>query len=122
MGKTFSISLVVKMQVLEGILLNQLAEITKLRSPFEAVGLILSNGDVLELTNLADEPSSQFKVSRDEILLLIQQEPDASVTIFWHSHPNGGIGPSRIDMRQKTPFTYHLVITLVDGEIIPTWY
>jgi len=47
---------------------------------------------------------------------------DPQDVTLWHSHPSGGVGPSRIDMQQKIPMANHLVLALVEGEVIPTWY
>ncbi len=92
------------------------------QSPREAVGLILSDDRVVELTNYSDNADTHFEVHKSDILVALKDELDSSAVIFWHSHPGGGIGPSRTDMRQKIAFQYHLVLTLIDGEIVPTWY
>lgn len=90
--------------------------------PHEAAGLILSNDLVVSLRNHAEHPEDTFSITREDIVAAIPDGIDVSDAVLWHSHPSGGIGPSRIDMQQKTAFPYHLVLALVDGEIIPTWY
>lgn len=42
--------------------------------------------------------------------------------IFWHTHPGGGIGPSRVDMQNKPPSGYNLVIALTEDGPVPTFY
>ena len=110
----------------EGVLYH-LRDLSYKASPREAVGLIFSN-QVLELPNRAGKPESTFEVTRAD-LRWGAEKLGASATdlvrgevILWHSHPGGGVGPSLQDLRHKTPFKYHLVVALVDGDIIPTWY
>lgn len=110
------------MQILEGELERELLRLTVLRAPFEAVGLILSKGRVVELPNHSETPENRFKVSRADILAALGNETDLAEVVFWHSHPGGGIGPSRIDMQEKTLFLSHLVVTLEDTTLIPSWY
>jgi len=100
---------------------ERLKEISLLRSPKEATGLILSNGDVVELPNLSLQ-QSEFQVSKADLLIALSEEKTPSLVTFWHSHPSGGVGPSRKDMKQKTPFSYHLVVTIDKNEIILSWY
>jgi proteasome lid subunit RPN8/RPN11 len=47
---------------------------------------------------------------------------DLAELTLWHSHPNGGVGPSRIDMQQRLPHFEHLVVTLDSGRVLFTWY
>lgn len=100
----------------------ELKRITLLRAPNEAVGLILSDETVVEIPNHHIDPTSNFEAHREDILHAVENEVDLLEVTFWHSHPAGGVGPSRTDMRQKTPMTNHLVVSLKDGEIVPTWY
>lgn len=104
--------------------IEALASYARENSPNEAVGIIDGVGKVFLLTNLSKSPHNGFEVSKNEILNLFTtgqaQWPELST--LWHSHPSGLVGPSRIDMKQKTVFKYHLVITLLeDGEEL-TWY
>lgn len=108
--------------IIEGLLEKQLLEITKARYPHEAVGVILSDQQVVELTNYSDRPEHNFEIRREELLQALSTETDLQEVVFWHSHPHGGVGPSRVDMQQKTPFRYHLVVSLVDNHVTPSWY
>lgn len=111
------------MLLIEGNLKKRLRDIVIATAPREAVGLILPPRQVVELINL-EESMSNFRVSRDGILTAIAgvEREYLDEVVFWHSHPGGGIGPSTIDLQQKTRFTYHLVVSLVDGDIVSTWY
>lgn len=101
---------------------RELLRLALLRAPQEAVGLIRSNGKVVELVNYAPTPESHFEVKRSDVIEALDGEMDTLSVTFWHSHPAGGVGPSRTDMRQKTPFASHLVVSLVDGEATHSWY
>lgn len=105
---------------IQGPINRQLLQITKSRLPLEAGGLIVGDR-VIEITNHAVKEDS-FEFHREEIIEALKGVEDIESVAIWHSHPKGGIGPSRIDMQQKTSFTYHLVVALVNDELIPTWY
>jgi len=123
MVKTCCISLVVvQLRIIEGKLEAELLRITRLRAPNEAVGLILSDGSVVELPNHSDTPESNFEAHRNDLQGIIEHEENWLDIIFWHSHPHGGVGPSRVDMQHKTPLRYHLVVSLIGGIILPSWY
>jgi proteasome lid subunit RPN8/RPN11 len=109
------------MHSLEGPLARSIATLASEAAPAEAVGLILSDGCVVALTNLASA-NNAFRVSKTEILDALGTESDFKNVAFWHSHPAGGVGPSRTDMANKMPFSYHLVVSLVNGDPIFTWY
>lgn len=115
-------------RVLEDKLLGQLRDMAISRLPQEAVGLILPNDQVVELINLSDYPLSSFAIQGKNLSNAIIEHgwpltyETLKQTTIWHSHPNGGIGPSIRDLRAKvTPFSF-LVVTLSDGDLIPTWY
>lgn len=110
------------MRQIEGRLKHELRTIVEDKAPREAVGLILKSGQVLELTNYAPVPEKGFEVSKAQILKKLQDLPDLLDVIFWHSHPAGGVGPSATDLKHKTPFSFHLVVTLVEDDIVATWY
>jgi proteasome lid subunit RPN8/RPN11 len=109
------------MRILEGKLRAELLRISQLRAPLEAAGLILSDDRVVELPNHAGL-EGQFAIYRADIVKLLENEFDSSDIVIWHSHPGGGIGPSRTDMKNKTLFPYHLVLALHQGDFIESWY
>lgn len=109
------------MQIIEGQLEAELLRIVKQRAPHEAVGLIIGT-QVVELPNRSGTPEHSFELHKVDLLDALNEVVDTSAVILWHSHPSGGIGPSRIDLAQKTPFAYHLVVSLVDDALVATWY
>jgi proteasome lid subunit RPN8/RPN11 len=111
-------------RVIEGTLAQSLELEARHAAPGEAVGLLTGDDRVILLTNRASDPGSNFEVLKRDIMSAISKheiEDLASLTL-WHSHPNGGVGPSRIDMQQRLPFFEHLVVTLTDADAVFTWY
>lgn len=88
----------------------------------EAVGILLQNDQIILLENSSSNPQGEFLVDKQAIIDALTGVEDITDITLWHSHPEGGIGPSRIDMQQKTAFPNHLVITLVVDELVYTWY
>lgn len=107
---------------LEGPVLGQLRRLAIEASPQEAVGLILSNGRVVSLPNRSSTPETNFEFARSDLADQLGVEKALEEVVLWHSHPSGGVGPSRTDMTQKTPLRYHLVVTIVGDDIVPSWY
>jgi proteasome lid subunit RPN8/RPN11 len=112
--------------IIEGRIKRSLLEIIRKRAPHEAVGIIY-NDLVYELRNDADYPVDSFAVDRNDLRRLVEtlMIPVAEVgesVVLWHSHPAGGVGPSREDMKHKTPLQNHLVVALVEDDIVATWY
>lgn len=92
--------------------------------PREAVGLLTNDRRVIPLPNRAYEPENTFSVTKEDILSAIRghEIEDLTNLTLWHSHPGGGVGPSKVDMQQKVPFLDHLVVTIVEDDIVLTWY
>lgn len=112
------------MRVIEGKLDREIRKLAFQRAPLEAVGLILSDDRIIELPNRAERPEELFVASRNDIIEAIEHERNIHLeeVVLFHSHPGGGVGPSRLDMRNKTPFRYHLVVTIIDNDVVYTWY
>ncbi len=112
--------------LIEGRIKRSLLEIIRERAPHEAVGIIY-NDLVYELGNHSATPESAFEFHRRDLRSLIEAlniplERVNSEVVLWHSHPNGGVGPSRIDMQHKTPLDHHLVVSITGDDIVATWY
>lgn len=112
--------------LIEGRLKQRLLEATLEHDPNEACGIIYQE-IVFPLRNHATTPQHNFEVKLGELRALINNAgiPLASVqehVFLWHSHPGGGIGPSTFDLTHKTPLSHHLVVSLVKGDLVPTWY
>jgi len=80
------------------------------------------------LDNIAVEPTTMMEFNRDQFIAAgleyVQTEVDWELLTIWHTHPSGGVGPSRKDMQKRIPQMGNLVIALKlnDRTGIPTWY
>lgn len=91
--------------------------------PREAAGVIVNETSVVVLSNHAADPYRHFELYKEDIRVAVSHlQVELESLVIWHTHPGGGVGPSRADIRHRTPGIDHLVITVVDGDIIPTWY
>lgn len=116
-------------------LLEAINLIARNQAPLEACGIILptphEGNQVISVPNRADNPKQAFKVLGNDIRVAMgswletAESDELRQVILWHSHPNGGIGPSRIDMRAKdrkiTGLAY-LVVSLTEDGPIPCFY
>ena len=100
----------------------ELHRIAKLRVPHEAVGLILPGERVVEVPNHSETPETNFVATRADMVTHLTSDMDLEEVALWHSHPGGGVGPSRTDMRSKTPFRHHLVVSIVNEDLVLSWY
>lgn len=104
---------------------DRLKQVIFREAPREAVGLLTVDGQVIELRNSSANPESNFEVTKIELLealSAVSNYTDLTKLIFWHSHPSGGVGPSRTDMQQKIPTVTHLVASIVDDDLVYTFY
>lgn len=101
---------------------DRLRELILQEAPREAVGFLTVDGRILQLTNHSSHPENHFEVHREEMLRLLAREEDIKGLVFWHSHPGGGIGPSRTDLYQKMPMLIHLVASIVDDDLVYSFY
>lgn len=112
--------------LIEGQLLKELRRLSREAYPEEAVGLIFPDERVVSLTNHSPHPRTNFEITKQELLDALEyaeeNEWHIDEVVFWHSHPAGGVGPSRTDIQQKTPLKHHLVVTIAEEDIISTWY
>lgn len=51
----------------------------------ERAGFVLSTGEVIEMTNISDEPAEHFRADDVEVLEHIDKE----IAALWHTHPAG---------------------------------
>lgn len=112
--------------LIEGHLRQSLLRRSLISLPREAVGIIYK-GQVYSLNNASPNPENSFEVllpqfKRLVLMLEVPRDQIDEEVILWHSHPKGGVGPSREDMKNRTPLRHHLVVSVVDGDIVPTWY
>lgn len=111
--------------VLEQLMIAQIADIGRQRAPHEACGLLLPTPvrgvQVVELANHAVSSTDSFEMKGAEMLQALEMifQGDVPESIIpgltvWHTHPSGGVGPSRFDLRNKPANLSSLVVTLFD--------
>lgn len=112
---------------IEGRVEASLITLMKDALPNEVGGIIVREREVKVLTNHSEHPHNEFLFYLSDLkaatlsfnVPLDRVEEDV---ILWHTHPAGLVGPSRKDMQNRTPLKHHLVLTLVDDTLVPTWY
>ena len=113
--------------------LAQIEEIGLKRHPSEACGILLpepwKNRWVYELPNRSLTPQSSFAFLAEDVRLTLSgwfeertTPPVEGELTIWHTHPGGGIGPSRKDMQMKVPGARFLVVAMTPEGAVPTWY
>lgn len=104
--------------------LNEIARIGRLRLPNEACGLLLTTPHrgrwVVELPNRSLTPQDSFQFYGSDAKLELEGY-DGGV-IVWHTHPGGGVGPSRDDMKTRHPEFWYLVVALTAEGPVPTFF
>lgn len=105
---------------------KRLLEVAYKAAPRETGGLIIRGETVVVLENKATGNSTfQFELETIRAAVCRHEVPlnrVAEDVVLWHTHPGGGVGPSREDMRNRTPLRHHLVLALVEDTLVPTWY
>lgn len=120
--------------VLEDYLVLEIAAIGERRRPAEACGILLpykvNNRQVIELPNRSKTPHDEILMMGDDVLMELKSvfgegvrfpENLSQELTFWHTHPNGNLGPSKYDMENKVNIGKHLVVTLGDPPKA-TWF
>ena len=100
---------------------RRLSEAALSAAPHEAVGIIVDEQHVVVLPNTSTNPETGFVLEKSHIREALSGY-DAEAIIIWHSHPSGGVGPSRLDMKNRVPGVGHLVVTIDGKGPIFTWY
>jgi proteasome lid subunit RPN8/RPN11 len=113
-------------------LIQEIVTIGDLRLPNEACGVLLPtphrNKRVFEIPNRSKYPANSFEMHSDDIVMEIEdwiiENPSSAcweqVTI-WHTHPSGGVGPSRVDLQNRIEKCGNLVISL-GSKPVATWF
>lgn len=66
-------------------------------SPHEVCGLIMENGDIIEIRNVAVNTMRQFRMDREQLVEKLIGREDFIYAI-WHTHPGGNPNPSQRDL------------------------
>ena len=79
------------------------------------------------LDNFAPNPTQGIHFDREQFIdgchLYVKSNDDWGHLTIWHTHPGGGVGPSRTDMRRRIKHMGNLVVALTpEKQGIPTWF
>jgi proteasome lid subunit RPN8/RPN11 len=121
--------------VLETKMIEEIAQIGRLRAPAEACGLLLPvpirGRSVWEIPNRSKTPQDSFEMTGEDMVIVLESLFDGNVPksivdglTAWHTHPGGNLGPSTYDLYHKPLYIRSLVVTLFnDGTPAKaTWY
>jgi len=110
--------------------IDKLGKIGVLEAPNEVAGFLLWDGRVVLVPNEAEDPTQdfQFPATAEEIeeCFLVQGvDPDRlelTDFVIWHTHPNGLLGPSQLDLEGRREGVEYLVVTLTPNGPVGTRY
>ena len=87
----------------------------------ERCGLLLTNGEIVEITNIAAEPEVSYEMDPVEVLPYLKAGTIAST---WHTHPTGDPNLSGDDYAGflMWPDLGHAIIGRRDGKVIVNRY
>lgn len=112
--------------------LQEIFELGLRRVPSEACGFLLPkpyhDSWIVEMPNRSMHPHNSFEFNASDVRIALGNwlneatVEEAEEVTLWHTHPSGGIGPSRIDMHNKIEGAHHLVVTITEEGPVPSWY
>lgn len=96
-------------------------EILKSDDEHERCGLEMSDGTLVEIRNIAEDPVTTFEMDPEAVLPLIQS---GAVVSTWHTHPNQDPALSGEDYAffASWPDLKHNIIGVRDGETTTLTY
>lgn len=113
---------------LEPSVVEEIAKVGRERAPVEACGILLptpfKGKRVWEMPNRSMEGNNTFELHGADIVITLDEwDGDFKQVAIWHTHPDGGVGPSRADLQTRLSQVGNLVVTLLDGnKAKATWY
>ena len=104
--------------------IDQILVIGQKRQPNEACGVILPHDLVVELPNVAKNPTEAYEIDNEDLVKvlvpLLQSEDEGDLQrsdiIIWHTHPSGSVGPSEADMMARASGFRYLVVAVPSGK------
>jgi proteasome lid subunit RPN8/RPN11 len=87
----------------------------------ERCGVLLKDGSIVEIENLAEDKENSYDMNPAPIVPLLEAD---AVAATWHTHPNGDCNLSGEDYKGflSWPDLEHIIIGRRDGEVIVTRY
>lgn len=97
-----------------------IVEHLKLMHPAEACGVVTTTGRIWQMTNVANDPRSEYQFDEAETLELYESL-DAhgdEIAIVYHSHPFGTTVPSQTDIHAAREQCFYLI----GAPTVGTWH
>lgn len=116
-------------------IVTKIEQIGLRRFPREACGVLLPTpktatggpqDQVVELPNRS-MGDAEYQLHTSDIRMELEAWSLANPELMnqvavWHTHPQGGIGPSRGDLRLRLEGVAYLVVALTEEGPVPTWF
>jgi proteasome lid subunit RPN8/RPN11 len=106
-------------------IVDQVCCLGQAAEPLEACGIITPDGAVVRVPNVSPEPHRHYQLEAAGLVNAMREyteranvelsELERGHFIIWHTHPNGEVGPSKVDMRQKVAGFRYLVVAMPAG-------
>lgn len=113
---------------LDKAIVDEIGKIGLDRAPAEACGVILPTPHkgkrVWEMPNRSKRMHDSFEMHGTDLEISLTDYPgNFAEILIWHTHPNGGMGPSTADLQHRHTQVGNLVVTLLeDGTAKATFY
>lgn len=101
--------------------------LAKVGSGPERCGLVLTDGVVVELPNRSDDPTTTFRLAKEDMAFYLED----GIAGSWHTHPNGPANLSLADLQafKEFPEWSHYVASpgvvvafrVEDGWVLNDW-
>ena len=87
----------------------------------ERCGLILKDGSIVEIENVADDKTDSYRMNPSAVLPFVQNDMVAGT---WHTHPGGTPNLSGADQDGflSWPDLEHSIVGLRDGQVVVKRY
>lgn len=94
--------------------ISALLEFVDLDDPNECCGVILADGDVMQLPNIHSDPAAGFHIEPKSFL----EQLELGAIGTWHTHPQADPNLSHEDMAgfRQWPNLTHYIVGIRDGE------
>lgn len=112
--------------------LSEIAVLGRKAHPKETCGILLPTPWrgrwIVEVKNTSDHPKTSFCFTTEALRDALSEwfetvsRHDPHELVIWHTHPGGGVGPSRTDMQARVEGVGHLVVALTDRGPVPSFY
>lgn len=96
---------------------SKLVELYDATNPQERCGVLTETGEIIEITNVHNEPEAGFRMDPSELIKALDGEDEVVAT--WHTHPDADPNLSQEDYAGflQWPDLVHLIVGMRDGKV-----